>query len=68
MAGFVRKMKKWPQCVSNRCKDSFSRKKYFGARDTLSLLRLVNVINTIYVGFLWRMSYVLSSRSRSRMS
>ena len=32
MTEFVRKMKKWPQCVSNRCKDSFSRKKYFGVR------------------------------------
>ena len=35
MAGFVRRRKKWPQCVSNRCKDSFWRKKYFWVRGTL---------------------------------
>ena len=37
MAGFLRRSKKWPQCVSNRCKDSFLRKKYFGVRGTLNV-------------------------------
>ena len=36
MAEFVRKRKKLPQCVSNRSKDSFQRKKQFGARGTLN--------------------------------
>ena len=31
----LEKGKKRPQCVSNRCKDSFKKKKYFGVRGTL---------------------------------
>ena len=42
MAGFVRRRKKWPECVSNRCKDSFSRKKYFGVRGTLIFINNIN--------------------------
>ena len=43
MAGFVRKRKKLPQCVSNRCQDSLKRKKYFGVRGTLSNKMLVEI-------------------------
>ena len=38
LAGFVRRRKKkGPQCLLNQCKDSFSRKKYFGVRSTSTL-------------------------------
>ena len=35
---FVLKGGKKAQCISNRCKDLFERKKYFGARCTLTIL------------------------------
>ena len=41
----LEKRKKWPQCVLNRCKDSFSRKKYFGVRCTLKHVKKINTAN-----------------------
>lgn len=48
MAGFVKRRKKWPLCVSNGCKDSFERKKYFGVRGTL-----YGTASSTYLLFVW---------------